>query len=170
MGIGGRGLPTGGVSSQIVQLDENDIPQWMRGIPVGGNNGELLGIGTSGLEWVGSGSDGFRTITSYPSDFTTLSAAGNTTPAGMWSDGTTLYVLDNGDPNLQVFAYTIATKARDLTKGFNVGLRVNSAGGLASNGTTIYVAYSDGNHNAFIKAYNLATRLPDTSKDFDDIW
>ena len=38
-------------------------------------------------------------------DIDTLNAAGNTTPNGIWSDGTTMWVSDNGDvQNIQRLA------------------------------------------------------------------
>ena len=44
-------------------------------------------------------------------DFNTLAGAGNTTPTGMWSDGTTMWVVNDGNPE-KIYAYDLATKAR----------------------------------------------------------
>ena len=50
-------------------------------------------------------------------DFNTLSAAENTFPRGLWSNGTTLWVIDAVDD--KIYAYNLATKhvisARTLT-------------------------------------------------------
>ena len=50
-------------------------------------------------------------------DFNTLIAAGNNNPAGLWSNGTTLWVTDWQDD--KIYAYNMATKARDSSKDFN---------------------------------------------------
>ena len=50
-------------------------------------------------------------------DFNTLEAAGNISPAGIWSDGDTMWVSDPGDN--KIYAYNMATKARDASKDFN---------------------------------------------------
>ena len=59
----------------------------------------------------------------------------------MWSDGTTMWVADHVD--VKVYAYTIATKARDTTEGMSTCTLHNgdSASGLSGpNGTTVWVA------------------------------
>ena len=47
-------------------------------------------------------------------DFDTLDAVGNDTPGGIWSDGTTMFVLDERYRN--IYAYDMATKQRDRDK------------------------------------------------------
>ena len=42
-------------------------------------------------------------------DFTTLAAAGNNIPQGLWSDGTAMWVSDYADRKISV--YSLATKA-----------------------------------------------------------
>ena len=50
-------------------------------------------------------------------DFNTLTAADNTSPRGIWSDGTTMWVADwVGN---KIYAYSMATKARDAGKDFD---------------------------------------------------
>ena len=52
-------------------------------------------------------------------DFNTLGAAGNDEPEGIWSDGTTMWVADDqfgGDE--KIYAYAMATRARDPDKDF----------------------------------------------------
>ena len=81
-------------------------------------------------------------------DFNTLStlSGGNRTLSGIWSDGTTMWVVVDravhGTLDDKIYAYDLATKARDETKDFN-GL--TSAGneepsGVWSDGTTLWVA------------------------------
>ena len=50
-------------------------------------------------------------------DFDTLHAAGNDSPYGIWSDGTTMWVADFRD--VRIYAYSLATKARDSSKDFD---------------------------------------------------
>ena len=49
-------------------------------------------------------------------DFTTLYAAGNSDPRGIWSDGTTMWVVDWRDAT--IYAYSMSTKERDSAKDF----------------------------------------------------
>ena len=97
-------------------------------------------------------------------DFNTLSAAGNDILAGIWSDGTTMWVTDLADDKL--YAYNLATKMRDAAKDFNT---LSAAGndeptGIWSDGTTMWVG--DPN-DAKLYAYNLATKARDAAKDFN---
>ena len=77
-------------------------------------------------------------------DFNTLKAAGNTWPQGIWSDGTTMWVVDHdrGYGNGKIYAYSMSTKERDSAKDFNT---LSAAGntwpqGIWSDGTTMWVA------------------------------
>ena len=77
-------------------------------------------------------------------DFDTLSSAGNNNPYGIWSDSTTLWVVDELDN--KIYAYDLESKARDSSKDFNtlsVPGSINPVG-LWSNGTTLWVADNDG--------------------------
>ena len=106
-------------------------------------------------------------VTGYgPQDFITLLAAGNTNPQGIWSDGTTMWVLDRFDRKL--YAYNLATKARDSSKDFNTLRAARNFGpeGIWSDGTTMWV--SD-NFDNKLYAYNLATKARDSSKDFSTL-
>ena len=101
-------------------------------------------------------------------DFNTL-VADNNHPAGLWSDGTTMWVANyNNAPESKIFAYDLATKARAASKDFNT---LKAAGndypqGLWSDGTTMWVA--DG-RDARIYAYSLSTKARDASKDFNTL-
>ena len=84
-------------------------------------------------------------------DFDTLHAAGNYSPTGIWSDGTTMWVADNDD---KVYAYDMSTKARAPDEDFSIGAGTGPVG-IWSDGTTIWVArqnYRD------IRAYDLESK------------
>ena len=73
-------------------------------------------------------------------DFNTLDAAGNDSPRGIWSDGTTMWVADIWDN--KVYAYDLVSKARVSAKDFNA---LEDAGndnpsGIWSDGTTMWIA------------------------------
>jgi len=44
-------------------------------------------------------------------DFDTLNAAGNNKPRGIWSDGTTMWVVDSQDKEEKIFAYRLSDAA-----------------------------------------------------------
>jgi len=85
-----------------------------------------------------------------------------TSPIALWSDGTTIWVVDNNDAKL--YAYTLATKARDAAKDIDLDADNANPSGLWSNKTTIWV--TDWN-DAKLYAYTLATRVRDAAKDID---
>ena len=70
-------------------------------------------------------------------DVTTLAAAGNTAPDGLWSDGATLWVVDTDDRML--YAYDLASKARDAGKDVILSRNTRPLG-LASDGITLWVS------------------------------
>ena len=74
-------------------------------------------------------------------DFNTLAAAGHNTPYGLWSDGTTMWVLYT---SYKAFAYDMGTKARDQDKEFSLHVRANvfPDGGLWGDETTLFAADS----------------------------
>ena len=84
-------------------------------------------------------------------------------PRGIWSDGTTLYVVDNN--STQLYAYTLATGERDTAKEFNLHSTNDFPTGLWSDGTTIWVAEESTPAKLF--AYTLATGARDTAKDIN---
>ena len=108
-------------------------------------------------------------------DFNTLSAAGNTNPMGIWSDGVTMWVAQRpttvvGDTSTaKLFAYNMSTKARDSAKEFNT---LDAAGndnprGLWSDGSTMWVVdYSDQK----VYAYDMDTKARVSSKDFNNLY
>ena len=105
-------------------------------------------------------------------DFTTLYAAGNRSPWGLWSSGTTMWVLDYADDRL--YAYDLDTKERDSGRDFDT---LAAAGnkepqGIWSDGETMWVAdyvdyvdyvdYDDGK----LYAYDMATKGRVSGRDF----
>ena len=77
-----------------------------------------------------------------------------------------MWVADYADD--KIYAYNLATKARDSTKDFDT---LSAAGnnlprGLWSDGTTMWVSDSSADK---IYAYNLATKARDSTKDFDTL-
>ena len=72
-----------------------------------------------------------------------LSAVGNEYAAGIWSDGTTMWVADKSDA--KVYAYELATGRQDVTREFALldvpGIVSNAnPSGIWSDGTTMWVA------------------------------
>ena len=53
-------------------------------------------------------------ITNGTGDFNTLHLAGNNSPWGVWSDGTTMWVIDNSDD--KIYAYNLINKTRNTNK------------------------------------------------------
>ena len=102
-------------------------------------------------------------------DFTTPYAAGNRSPWGLWSNGTTMWVLDYADDRL--YAYDLDTKERDSGRDFDT---LAAAGnkeprGIWSDGETMWVAdyvdyvdYDDGK----LYAYDMATKGRVSGRDF----
>ena len=99
-------------------------------------------------------------------DFDGLDAAGNDSPEGIWSDGTTMWVADSSDSKM--YAYNISNKARVSSKDFDT---LDSAGndsptGIWSDGATMWVADSSDDK---IYAYNMSDQARVSSKDFDTL-
>ena len=99
-------------------------------------------------------------------NFNTLSAASNNSPYGIWSDGTTMWVVDPEDDKL--YAYDIASKARVPAKDFN---NLSNAGnidpqGIWSDGTTMWISDSS---DEKLYAYSMSTKARDTAKEFNTL-
>ena len=86
----------------------------------------------------------------------------NDTPTGLWSDGTTLWVVDNFDE--KIYAYMLATGASDAAKDIDLDVGNNDPNGLWSDGTTLWVVDE---FDEEIYAYTLATGARDAAKEFD---
>ena len=108
-------------------------------------------------------------------DFYALGYYGISNPAGVWSDGDTLWVANNGRTTVaggvvinKLYAFNVATKQRDQGKDFNT---LNDAGnakpwGIWSDGETMWVADFAEDQ---IFAYDMATKARDTSKEFNTL-
>jgi len=100
-------------------------------------------------------------------DINSLTAAGNNSPRGLWSDDTTLWVADIADD--KIYAYTLATGARDASKDINT---LSAAGnknpqGLWSDGTTLWVVDDNSFLNEKIYAYTLSDGGRNAGKDIN---
>ena len=86
-------------------------------------------------------------------DFTGLATAGNRSPRGIWSNGTTMWVVDW---NKKIYAYSMSSKARDTSKEFtSLDSQNTKPRGIWSNSTTMWVV--DYGRNK-LYAYNLSTK------------
>ena len=94
-------------------------------------------------------------------DLNHLAAAGNDSPQGIWSDGTTMWIADDDDDKL--YAYTLATGVRDASKEFSLHNDNGNPKGIWSDGTTIWVA-DDGDDKLY--AYTLSGGARESSKEF----
>ena len=86
---------------------------------------------------------------------------GHDTPAGLWSDGTTLWVLENGEgADDAVYAYDLETGERVEEREFELDEANRAPRGAWSDGSTVWVSDS-GRERLF--AHNLETgaRLPE---------
>ena len=81
---------------------------------------------------------------------------------GVWSDGTTMWVVDRSDRKL--YAYTLASGARDTSSEFNLYYENNGPTGIWSDGTTMWVADTS---DRKLYAYTLASGARDTSSEFN---
>ena len=112
-------------------------------------------------------------------DFNALVGAENTNPWGIWSDGETMWVSDEGDD--KIYAYDLDTKARYSVKDFDsLGVAGNtSPAGIWSDGTTMWVVNRTGGYlcvvghdcPTYVKiyAYGLASEDREGEKDFDTL-
>ena len=104
-------------------------------------------------------------------DIDTLAAAGNTVPVGLWSDGTTIWVVNNGQGTSddKIYAYTLATGARNSDKDIAAAASNTVPVGLWSDGTTIWVVNNGRGTDNKTYAYTLATGARNPDKDFDTL-
>ena len=99
-------------------------------------------------------------------NFKTLDAAGNDSPAGIWSDGETMWVADKDDR--KIYAYRMDNHERDPGKEINLTSHSNhSAGGIWSDGEVMWVGVDCKCDGPPIHAYDLETgeRVPDRDID-----
>ena len=91
--------------------------------------------------------------------------AGNDKPAGMWSDGTTMWVADSDDNKVYSNILSESNMSCDGTKDFNLASGNSAPRGMWSDGTTMWVADAFGT----VYAYDMSTKtniVPDGVKNF----
>ena len=101
-------------------------------------------------------------------DFDTLVAAGNNSPVGLWSDGTTMWVAEDHDPLDRLFAFARDTRLRDPDKDFKT-LRAASntnVRGIWSDGMTMWVGDSV---DEKLYGYAMDTRRRESGKDINNL-
>ena len=94
-------------------------------------------------------------------DVDTLRSAGNTNPAGIWSNGTTVWIVDATDAML--YAYTQSNGARDAANDITLHSDNDGPAGIWSDDTTVWVADQ---FKRRVYAYTLSGGSRDTSKEF----
>ena len=101
-------------------------------------------------------------------DFDNLDGAGNTTPEGVCSDGTTMFVADGDDD--KVYAYKMSDTTADSTKDITLSLGNGQPRGLWCDGTTVYVANDDATSDNKVFAYKISDGTAVTANDFDELY
>ena len=100
-------------------------------------------------------------------EINTLNTAGNNLPNGLWSDGTTLWVVDNDDDKL--YAYTLANGTRNAGKDIDLDDANSNPEGLWSDGTTLWVANDGSGSSDKVFAYTLSDGSRDSAKDLNTL-
>ena len=94
-------------------------------------------------------------------DLDDLKAAGNETPIGIWSNSTTIWVVDSDDES--AFAYN-HDGTRDAAKDFDFDSSHQAAKGAWSDGEYVWIADRDENK---LYVYEVATGTRQNSREFD---
>ena len=91
----------------------------------------------------------------------------NANPKGLWSNGTTAWVVDGTTNSEKVYAYTLVTGARNTSKEFSLHADNDFPTGIWSDGTTIWVSDEDDKLYAYklVSGSNFGDR--DTTKEFN---
>ena len=141
------------------------------------NNGMPRGVwGNADTIWVSNDSTGAgNKIFAYnrdgtrdsSKDFDTLQGAGNTDIQGIWSDGTTMFVVDSNDDKL--YAYTVSTKANDSAKEFTLDSFNDEPRGIWGNADTIWVSQDGTGTDNKIFAYKRSNGNRDSDKNFETL-
>ena len=100
-------------------------------------------------------------------DFNTLNAAGNNTPARIWSDGETMFVLDSDDA--KVYAYKMSDKSHDESKDITVAADNGSPRGIWGNHETIWVSDTVDDKVYAYKRVEDAYGTRDYARDFNTL-
>ena len=95
-------------------------------------------------------------------DFNTLEAANNSNIDGIWSDGTTMFVVDTIDD--KIYAYKMSDKSHDSDKDITLHSFNGSPVGIWGSDTTIWVSEDDNPPRANkVFAYKRADGMRDSS-------
>ena len=100
-------------------------------------------------------------------DFKTLNGAGNNTPTGLCSDGTTMWVADYIDD--KAFAYRMSDKSHDPSKDITFASNHDHVNGLWCNTHTMWASEDDSDSDPGDKifAYKLSDGTYDSDLDLD---
>ena len=171
--------PEGPLSSALTDTIAAVPPNRVTGFALHSDNATPAGIwGNDDTIWVannGTGasdklfaynrSDGSR---DSGSDFSTLNGASNNTPAGICSDGTTMFVADGADDKL--YAYKMSDKSHDSTKDISLDSANAAPRGVWCYGTTVYVVNDGATSANKVFAYTISNGNRDSSKDFEQLY
>ena len=150
--------------------------------PDGGGGGGVGGGGAGAGGGGGGGGGGGPTPSDLDFEWTVERDiadldSGHDKPSGQWSDGTTLWLLENGSgADDAVYAYDLATGERVEDREFELGDTNRAPRGIWSDGSTVWV--SDSGRNRLF-AHNLASgerleardiAFADRNRDARGIW
>ena len=91
-------------------------------------------------------------------DIEGLAANGNSNPKGIWSDGTTLWVVEDSRGSSKLFAYSLAEGAPDADKELSLDSTNAAPRGIYANSDTMWV--SDLWSNGKVFAYDMSAGIP----------
>ena len=89
----------------------------------------------------------------------------NGAPWGVWSDGITIWVVDDDDD--KVYAYTLSNNSHDSGKDIGLAGRHDNPRGAWSDGETMWVVHSEGLTGDKVYAYSLSSGSRVSGQDFD---
>ena len=98
-------------------------------------------------------------------DLNSLAAAGNESPQGIWSDGSTIWVAD--DKDYKLYAYTLATGVREMNRDIMLAGDNQSPRGIWSDKTTVWVA-DDEDDKLYAYALSDGTRQDGTNSTVNE--
>ena len=101
-------------------------------------------------------------------DFTTLNAAGNESPTGICSDGTTMFAVDGTDN--KVYAYKMSDTTQDSAKDITLAMANANATGVWCDANTIWVANDALSADNKIFAYQRSDGTHDPTKDMESLY
>ena len=91
-------------------------------------------------------------------------ASGNDNPTGIWSDGTTMWVMQY--QGSKVFAYNLSNSSRDSAKDITVSSNITLGNYMTADGTTMWISDNGTLTTTMLYAHSIANRNADSSEDF----